>query len=79
LGKALLNSPETETGGKEWKFAEVTWPPCQTYLEKALLSAESRGKREQAAANRTVTLPTRWGSGGKVAVEGSSKCGKLCQ
>src|SRR5437899_3516783 len=39
--------------------------PCHiatvpTYIKRALLRAESRGKRQQAAASCTVTLPTRW-------------------
>ncbi len=56
--------------------------PCHvatlpTYVKKARLTAESRGKREQAAASYTVTLPTRCAAVARVTVEGSSKGRKI--
>src|SRR5207245_2963293 len=50
-----------------------------TYIKKAFLRAESRGKRKQAAANGTVTLPTRWPAVAMLPWQEAASGGKLCQ
>ena len=75
------HSTETEIGGKEWKFAEVTVPHCHLanlYQENAFeggiprKTGASRSKLYRHVAN---SLAGR----GKVTVEGSSKGRKIAR
>src|SRR5438105_3106846 len=73
------HSTETEIGGKEWKFAEVTMPHCHLanlYQESAFESGIPRkAKANGSKLYRHVanSLARR----GKVTVEGSSKWRKI--
>src|SRR5438128_10317141 len=73
--KGTADSSEAEIGGKEWKLAEVTLPPCHfanTHRESAFESGTPR-KTKASGSKLYRYLANSLGSGGKVTVEGSSK------
>ena len=73
------HSTETEIGGKEWKFAEVTVPHCHRANLCQESAFESGVPRKAGASGSTLYrhLANSLASRGNVTVEGSSKWRKI--